>query len=384
MRGALKAFCDQARQVARDPGALLILVGGVVLYAFFYPTPYLPEVLKQVPVAVVDLDQSPLSRRLVRMVDTHELLRVASRPADLAEGERLVRAGDAAGVLLIPRGLERDVRRGARAGVTLYADPSYILAYRQVLTGMSEAVGTLSAGVEIVRLRSQGMPDAGARAARDPLPLVTRPLFNAAEGYATYVVPGVLVVILQQTLLIGIAMLGGTRREAATPLPAGGPGALAAILGQAAFFVCLYALHAAFYFAVVFRVFGFPVRGDAATLAAFTAPFLISATLLGLSVGALFTRRETALQTLLFTSLFAVFLGGFAWPPEAIPAWLRAVALALPSSAGISGVLRITQMGASLAEVRTEWLNLWGLCLAYLSLAWLLARRRPGRAGAAP
>ncbi len=382
MRGVPAAFVEQARRLVRDPGALLILVGGVLIYAFFYPTPYLPEVLKKVPLAVVDLDDSPLSRRLVRMADAHELVSVAFRAADLEEGARLVRENKAGGVLLIPRGLERDVRRGARASVTLYADPSYFLVYRQLLTGVAETVGTLSAGVEVVRLRAQGLPDAAARAARDPVPLVTRPLFNAAEGYATYVVPAVLVVILQQTLLIGIGLLGASRTESGLSVVPPGAGPLATVVGQGAFFVSLYALHAAFYFAVVFRVFGFPQRGDAATLAAYVLPFLLSATLLGLAIGALFTRRETALQTLLFTSLLAVFLGGFAWPPEAMPGWLRTVSLAVPSTAGIAGVLRITQMGATLAEVRTEWLTLWALCAVYLPLAWALARRSASRAAA--
>jgi ABC-2 type transport system permease protein len=379
---ALAALREQAVRALRDPGALLILVGGVLIYAFFYPIPYLPEILKKVPVAVVDLDRSPLSRRLVRMAEADELVSVTRRAADPAAAEALVRAGEVGGVLLIPEGFERDVRRGGRATVVAYLDASYFLVYRQLLTGVSEAVGTLSAGVEIARLEAQGMSPAHARAERDPLRLVMRPLFNPTEGYATYVVPAVLVVILQQTLLIGIGLLGGTRRETGRPPTDGGVGPLAGVLGQATFFVGLYALHAAFYFTVVFRSFHFAQRGGWITLAVFTLPFLLSVTLLGLAAGGLFTRRETALQALLFTSLPAVFVAGFAWPAEAIPAWLRAAALLLPSTTAMAGVLRVTQMGASLAEVRAEWMTLWGLSALYLVLAWFVYRRRWRAAGA--
>ena len=381
MKAVFAAFREQAVRVLRDPGALLILVGAAVIYAFFYPIPYLPEVLKKVPVVVVDLDRSPLSRRLARMADAHELISVARQVPDLAQAERLVRAGDAGGILLIPENFERDVRRGARVTVGAYLDASYFLVYRQVLTGLSEATGALSAGIEIARLRSQGMSDAQARAGRDPLPLVMRPLFNATEGYATYVVPAVLVLILQQTLLIGIGLLGGTEREADPEAPPGSPGPLASVLGRTVFFVGLYAIHAVFYFGIVFRIFGFSQASSGWTLALFTAPFLLSVTLLGLAVGELFTRRETAIQTLLFTSLPAVFLASFSWPPEAIPAWLRAGAQLLPSTSGMFGILRITQMGASLAQVRTEWMTLWGLSAGYLLLAWAIAawRARPRR-----
>ena len=380
MRGVLVALRDQAVRVFRDPGALLILVGAVTIYAFFYPIPYLPEVLKRVPVVVVDLDRSALSRRLIRMVDAHDLVSVARQVPELAVAERLGREGDAGGILVIPEGLERDVRRGARGTVGAYLDASYFLVYRQVLTGLSEATGTLSAGIEIARLRSQGMSDAQARAARDPLPLVTRPLFNATEGYATYVVPPVLVLILQQTLLIGIGLLGGTEREIGQAAPATPAGPLATVLGRAVFFVGLYAVHAVFYFGVVFRIYGFGQALSGWTLALFTAPFLLSVTLLGLAVGELFPRRETAIQTLLFTSLPAVFLASFSWPPEAIPSWLRVAAQVLPSTSGMPGILRITQMGASLAQVWTEWMTLWGLSAAYLLLAWAVFRwrSRPG------
>ena len=382
MKAVLAAFAEQAAQVLRDRGALLILVGAVVLYAFFYPIPYLPQVLKKVPVAVVDLDRSQLSRRLIRMADAHELISVSRQVGDVASAENLVRTGDVGGILVIAENFERDVRRGARVTVAAYLDASYFLVYRQVLTGLSEATGTLSARIEIARLRVQGMSDAQARTARDPLPLVMRPLFNATEGYATYVVPAVLVLILQQTLLIGIGLLGGTEREAGRTSRPPRTGALATLLGRTAFFFALYALHAVFYFGIVFRIFGFGRASSAWTLALFTAPFLLSVTLLGLAAGALFTHREVAIQVLLFTSLPAVFLASFSWPREAVPAWLRAASQALPSTSAMSGILRITQMGASLDQVRFEWTTLWALSAAYLLIAWVLLRARIRRAAA--
>lgn len=374
MRGFASALVGELRAVRDDRGALLVLVGAVLLYAFFYPLPYLPEVLKEVAVVVVDADHSALSRQLVRMVDAHELVAVRFEVPTLAEAEALVRAGRAGGILAIPANLERQVRRGERATVGVYTDAAYFLVYRQALTGFAEAVGTLSAGIEIRRLEAAGLSEAQARALRDPVPLLLRPLFNPAEGYASYIVPSVLVLILQQTLLIGIGLLAGTARERGVDTAHASP--LAATLGRAAFYLTLYAIHALFYFGVVVRVFGFPHHGSPATLAAFALPFLLAVIFLGLAASRLFRRRETAIQALLFSSLPAVFLAGFSWPPEAIPAWLRLGSYLLPSTAGMAGFLRLDQMGATLAEVRAEWMTLWGLAVAYFLLAWLLAARR--------
>ena len=378
MKGVLKVCREEFRSILSDSGAVLILVGAVVFYSIVYPIPYRPEVLKEVPVVVVDLDRSALSRRLIRMVEANEYIRVASRADTTLQAEREVLAGRVGGLLVVPEGFERDILRGQQAHVGAFADASYLLVYRQVITGVLQAVRTLSAGIEIRRFRAGGMSEAQALAARDPLPLVLRPLFNPAMGYATYVVPAVLLLILQQTLLIGIGMLSGTERERAAPESvsiANHISAFQIVLGKAAAYFALYVVHCFFYFGILSRVYHLPQRADPGTLILFLLPFLIAIILMGLGLSNFFRHRETAMQALLFMSIPAIFLSGFAWPPEATPKWLRVLSYLLPSTAGISGFLRVNQMGASLQEVRFEWLVLWILCALYLSLAWGSVRR---------
>ncbi len=379
-----RALRTEAREVLADRGALLILVGAVVVYAFFYPTPYLNEVLKKVPVVVADLDHSALSRQLTRMADASERIAVTAVVADVVEGERRVRDGGAGGLLVIPDGFERKVRRGEPVAVGAFADASYFLVYSQVLTGLLESAGTLSAGISITRLGASGVRRTQALALVDPVPLLFRPLFNPAEGYAVYIVPAVLILILQQTLLIGIGMRG--------PAPAadgGGPAskfgeALAVVLGRGAVFLALGLANLFFYLAVVEGVFGFPRRGSPVVLTLFALPFLTATAALGLALTTFFTRRETAMQVLLVTSLPAVFLASFSWPPEAIPGWVRGLSAVLPTSAAIPGFLRINQMGASLAQVRGEWAALWILVAVYVPLAAWLQLRHWRKAAPAP
>ena len=354
----------------------LPLVGAVVVYAFFYPTPYLNEVLKEVPVVVVDLDGSALSRQLTRMADASERIAVTAVASDRAEGERRVRNGEAGGLLVIPEGFERKVRRGEGAVIGAYADAAYFLVFSQALTGVMESAGTLSAGISIARMEASGIPRGQALALRDPVPVLFRPLFNPVEGYAAYVVPAVLILILQQTLLIGIGMRG--------PAPAadgGGPAssfgeALAVVAGRSAAFLALGFVNLFFYLAVVEGVFGVPRHGSPWALALFALPFLLSTVALGLALTTFFTRRESAMQVLLVTSLPAVFLASFSWPQESIPGWVRGLSAVVPTSAAIPGFLRINQMGATLSQVRGEWALLWALVALYLPLAAWLQRRR--------
>ncbi|MDZ7637542.1 MAG: ABC transporter permease [Bryobacterales bacterium] len=384
MRTIARAFLEELRGVVRNPGALLVLVGAIVLYALFYPIPYSPQVLKNVPIVVVDLDRSNLSRSLLRMIDSNELLTVRAMAESLAEAEKQVRNNQAGGTLF-PANFERSVLRGEQAYLAAYADASYLLIYRQVLTGLLTTAGTLSAGVELRRLEARGIQGEQAAAARVPIEYSARPLFNAVEGYATFVVPSVLVLILQQTILIGAGLVAGSRRELAGSDPLFRPSAAPlVVIGRAAFYLILYWLHAWFYFGPLSAWYGFPQEGDPLVLALFTQPYLLAAIFLGLAGAAFFAERQRAIQVFAVTSLPMVLVAGVVWPSELIPHWLRALASMVPSTPAIAGYLRINMMGANLAEVDAEYQHLWVLCIGYFLLAcalqiWASLRARKSR-----
>ena len=374
----LRVFLFELGSVFRDSGALLILVGGVAIYSLVYPLPYAPEVLREVDVAVVDLDRTALSRQLVRLADAAPEVRVTQRIGSLLEARSLVSSGRAGGVLVIPRGFNRRVRRGERAVVGTYADAAYFLIYRQVMTGLVSAVRTMSAGIEIQRWQAAGLMDEEARVWREPLLYVPRTLFNPAQGYATYIVPAVLVLLLQQTIVIGVGLIGGTRTEQGVDIRTASAGVTATLLARTSAYLVLSLINVLWIFGVIYPVWDLSLRQGLGTIVVFLFPFLLAAILLG-QVGAnIFKTRESAMQTLVFASVLAVLVSGFAWPPEAMPAWIKGPAALLPSTWGISGLLRLAQMGSDLAQVGPEWVWLWALSGAYGLLAWLTLRRRLG------
>lgn len=383
-----RAVREEARAVFTDAGAALVLVAAVFVYAVVYPTPYVAGVLQRLPVAVIDLDHTAMSRQLTRMIDAHQFIELAPPVPDQAAAERAVREGRLAGYVVIPVDFERTILRGERTRVAALVDATYVLAYRQALAGLLEAAGTLSAGIELRRATAAGAAPAVAASLREPFHVVTRPLFNATESYATYIVPAVLVLILQQTQLVGVGLIAGTRRErerertmaAAGLLTRPGPAAaLLRVAGRTAFYVLLYGVYALLYFGVIFPFEGFAVRSPAADLAWFTLPYLLAATMLAQALGAFFTDRETAMFAIVWTSLPAVFLAGFAWPREAMPAWTVVLGQFLPSTAAIDGVLRLTQLGARLGDVSRQITVLSALAGAYGALAVLLEWWRAGR-----
>ncbi len=364
----------------------MIFFGAIIIYPIVYPLPYTKEVLKKVPVAVVDMDQSQMSRRLIRMMDAHEMLRVAARPPSMEEAQELFYEGTINGFIVIPKDFSKEIVRGRQAVVSAYCDASYFLLYRQVLTGVIYSVGTTSAGIDIRRAMAKGSPLGQAMKAREPLPVLSIPLFNPGGGYATYAVPPVLLLILQQTLLIGIGMMQGTARESkggrarsGTPAHPGNGGPLSLILGKAMAYLTIYLFHAVYIVVILFRLYRFPQRGNFVDVIFFFLPFLLSIIFLGFAASAFFKERETSMIVLLCTSIPAVFLAGFSWPAEAIPRWLRALSFLLPTTAGIDGFLKINNMGASLSDVSFQWCLLWALCAVYLAAAWLATKMTQAR-----
>ncbi len=363
--------------IFRDPGVLIIMVGAVVFYSFVYPLPYSSEVLKQVPLSIIDHDNSSLSRQLARMTDASEFLRVVSRDPDMEQARRKIESGKCSGILLIPDGFEKDVLQGRKTHVSAYVDATYFLVYRQAMTGLVMTVRTLSAGIEVSRFKTQGWSHEKALIDRSPLNLVSRSLFNPHMGYATYIVPAVLLLLLQQTMLIGIGMLSGTRREqlqekkAVIPLQ-GGP--LVRILGRTIACMALYLIHIYFFYGVVYQIWDFPLRARVLDMFVFLLPFLLSVVLMGQFLANFFKSRESSIIMIVWSSMVAVLISGFSWPVETMPHWIRAISMLLPSTWGISGGLRMAQMGASFNHVMNEWLCMWGLSFFYLVLAWICTR----------
>jgi ABC-2 type transport system permease protein len=359
------AWLTTLKAVAQDKGVLLLLVLAPLLYGFFYPWPYQTQAVTRVPVAVVDQDHSSLSRQITRFARASPALDVRLVTGDEREAQQALWRGEIEGYAVLPPDLKRDVVRGSAAVVTVQANGSYALLNKAVLSGFAQAVGTVSAGVEIKKLQASGQSALQAQASRSPINTQMVALFNPTEGYGSYVVPAVALLIIQQTLLMGVGLLVGLWAET------GQHRANAAIwLGRVLGFSTVGYLNGLLYFGWIFWVQDFPRGanlGGALVLLAFYVPAICT---LGALLGVWFGNRERALQVLLFTALPLAFVSGFSWPSEALPEFLQAVRWLFPSTAGIQASLRLNQMGAALRDV---WPHLLALTIiTVLAGGWLL------------
>ena len=376
-RGLGGAFAAEWGRVLTTRGAFILLVGAPLIYGFYYPQPYLNQILRKIPIAVVDNDLSELSRSIVQTLDASGAVEVAVRAETLAEARAAMDRGEAFAVVGIPPRTQRDVLKGDTARLPVYADATYLFLFRTMSSGISLAIATLSSELAARGARTDGSLAKAALAATSPADILLQPIFNPVGGYASYIVPAAFVLILQQTLLIGAAMLTG----AALAQAAGG--AFATVLGRGLAHLTIYAPALALYFLVLPRSYGFSVLGDPLQFFALGAVFILATSFMGQMLGTWFKRPEAPTLIVLGTSLPQFFLAGFSWPREAIPKPVLAAGSIFPSDFAIDGIVRIDQLGASLWEVAHDWRGLWVLAIVYFAIAVMSAfvverRRRHG------
>jgi len=361
------AFTAEWRRVLTIRGAFVMLVLAPLIYGFYYPQPYLTQILHKVPIVVVDSDLTELSRNITQALDASGALTVAARATTLAEAREALDRGEAFAVVGIPPGTERDVLKGNVAHIPVYADATYMFIFRSMANGISVAISTVSSELAAAGARVDGSLAKAKLAATSPVDILLQPVFNPVGGYASYVVPAAFVLILQQTLLLGAAMLtsGALARASSGPL--------SSVLGRGIAHLTIYLPALALYLIVLPRVYGFSALGHPLEVFALGLVFILATSFMGQAAGAWFRNPETPVLIFLATSLPQFFLAGFSWPREAIPKEVLPLSYIFPSDTAIDGLVRLNQLGASLGEITHDWQALWLLAIVYFALAVLSA-----------
>ncbi|CAH2405779.1 ABC transporter [Mesorhizobium escarrei] len=368
-----EVFLAEWRRMLGMRGAFAALVMAPLIYGIYYPQPYLGQILRKIPIAVVDNDLSDLSQRIVQTLEASGAVGVAVRANSLAEAHAAVDRGEAFAVVGIPPDTERDVLKGMAAHIPIYADATYLFVFRTTANGIAVAINTLSSELAAGGARIGGSLVKAKLASSSPTDTLLQPIFNPVGGYASYIVPAAFVLILQQTLLIGAAALTGLAVAQAAS------GAFMSVLGRGIAHVTLYVPLLALYLIVLPRVYGFSALGNPLQLFVLASVFVLATSFMGQAFGAWFKRPETPTLIFVGTSLPQFFLTGFAWPREAIPAPAQAIGMIFPSGFAIDGLVRINQLGASLWEVAHDMRGLWCLAVIYFALAVTSAALVKGR-----
>jgi ABC-2 type transport system permease protein len=363
------------KQVIRDEGVLMFCLVVPLAYPLIYSWIYNNETVREVPVVVVDLSHSQESRKFIRMCDASPDVHVTSYAADLDDAQSLVSRQVVKGIYLIPADFGTNLNRMQQGTVSVYCDMALMLTYKAIYqTAMAVAS---EMGAEIQTKLAGNYTNREDLITTSPLEVKDVPVFNPQGGYGTSVLPAVLMLIIQQTLALGIGLAAGTARERnrysdLVPIHKcyGGVGRI--ISGKALCYLMVYAVMSTYLTMVVPRWFHFLQLAAWQDLLALLVPYLLACVFFGMTVSCLVHYRENVILLMVFVSLPLLFMSGVSWPQSAIPGYWQGVSWLFPSTFGIRAYVRMNSMGATLGDVMFEVRCLWLQAAAYFGTACLV------------
>lgn len=377
VKNLLDVCGKELKSTLSDVGVLVFFIIVPLLYPLLYAYLYGQEVVREVPVVVVDECRSATSREFLRKSDATPDLKIISYCSDMEEARNIMHRHKAYGLIHIPAEFERTLTEGRQATINLYCDMSGLLYYKAMLSGCT--IVSLDMNRDIQMQRLSGLSDWEKDVMTMPIENEYVTMFNPANGFQAFLVPAILILLLQQTLVLGVSMLAGTeaeRRRAGTLILGHEyDNPITVLAGKALAYLLVYGFTATYVLCLVPWLFHMPQLWQLPTLVAFIIPFLLSSIFFAMCISFFVRDRESCFLLFVFVSVPLIFMSGISWPTSNMPAFWKILAQIFPSTHGINGFARINTSGALLQDVRIESISLWVLTGIYFMLSLFIYER---------
>lgn len=363
--------------VFHDFGLILFFAFLPLAYPIIYSLIYNPEVVRDVRMVVVDHDRSSVSRDLVRKLDACQEVKIIGYAADLPEGRRAMNSHKCYAILEIPEGFGKKVGDGQQANAAMYCEMSLLLRYKGFLVASTNVM--LDMGQELLTHKIDAVaPLAETVVSGDLLPIHNIAMGNIESGFDSFIMPGVLILILHQCIILACGMAGGARRE--NPRKIGyipyneGKSVLVAMIAKSLCYITLLLFPILYLVHYVPLMFSFPMAGNAFEIVAFLLPMVIACLGLGYCLQAVTWERESVFVLWVVTSVIFLFISGLTWPRFAMPRFWQWVGDLIPATWGVEGFIRMNTNGATIWQVRHCYYSLWILAAVYWIAGYCIQR----------
>lgn len=351
------------RSIFTDSGVLLLAIIVPLVYPLLYSWIYTNEVTREVPVCVVDHSGSASSRNFIRLMDGTPDLQVAAQCADMKEAERMLAEQKAYGIIYFPTDFATKTNRMEQSFISVYVDMSFMLYYKTIYMTLTNL--NLQENTKIQLKLAQNKTDREDQLQAASIKIEEHSLFNTTGGYGNFLLQAVIVLIIQQTLILGISMragwnrqlrdLGGRKRDGASIYMHKKENTYHNILkdfwGIFLSYGAVYLVMATYVLLVTPRIFGFAQRISFHDFCVLLVPMLFAMLGFAMAISTIFKRREDCMICVVFSSLPMLFLVGVSWPEASIPQFWEYVAWFIPGTPAARAFVRLNEMGNTLQSV---------------------------------
>ena len=381
MLNILEIWRVEMRNSLFDEGAVVFFFIVPLLYPLLYSYLYSHESVREVATVVVDNANTSLSREFIRKVDATGDVKIVGHCAEMQEAKELIYRRKAYCIIYIPEEFEKELQHGRQSTIELFSDMGSLLYYEAIYSACNEV--SLDMNMDIKAQRLPGATEEQTSMFCYPMEYEYVPMFNTQSGFASYVIPAVLMLVIQQTMLVGIGLLAGNEREKKRK------GILLRyqvdkkpsemLFGKASTYVSIYVTMSAYLFFIVPSMFNLIHIWQLKEVLAFMFPYLLACVFFSITISGLSHDREVFIIMFMFMSVPLMFISGISWPTCAVPKFWRVVSWFFPSTFGINGFVKINNMGALVRDVKPELIGLWVQAFFYGFTAWLVYKRSYGK-----
>lgn len=373
-----RIFVRELKHIFSDSGVLVIFFLACLVYPVLYGLIYSKGTLDNMPVAVVDMSGSHASRKFVRGLDATRELEIRYSCRDMSEAGRLMRDRKVNGIVFIPSDYGEDLASSRQAGISLYADMSSFIYYKNLTTGVNMVMLDEMHDIQREHLTASGYDSRLAEQFISPIRYEDNMPYNRALSYSVFFMSAILLIIIQQTMFFGISMLSGTMREehrsfAVLPDSLKGRGISRTVLGRGAAYWLIYAAISIYVAILAPRMTGMPQNcptGDILVLLAF---FVSACVVFSFTFSTLIRHRETVFVIFLLMSVVCLFLTGFSWPEHSFPAFWKYFSWLFPSTFAVRAFMNMNTAGAGLAMAEPQLTALTIQIIVYYILSCIAA-----------
>lgn len=359
--------------VFRDQGVVIFFLLLNAVYPVLYALIYNPEVVRNERVVVVDDTRSQLSREIVRRLDATQEIAIAGYATNMQEAQDAMHRKECYGILYIPREFGQNAGRGDQGHLSLYCDMSVMMRYKAMFTALSNV--TQAMGNERMAMRVEPVVSmSGAIVENRQVPVG-----NPAMGIASTVLLFILPLVLQQSMILGIAMLHGGSIERRRRNGGRDPMAIeaspgATIVGKMMCHQIVYVIPVIYVLHYIPLMFGFPQNGNFLHIICLAVPFVIAVSFMGQTLSAVVNERESVFLLFVFSSVVFVFLTGVSWPRYLMSRLWWLVGDCVPSTWMVNGYVLMQTNGSTLYQVQHPYWMMWLQLPVMFTLAYVVER----------
>lgn len=338
-----------------------------IIYAVMFGFVYKSGKVEHLPLIVVDLDNTPLSNQLIDLLNDNEKLHVILIKHDNLGTTEAMIEHQAVATVVIPDRFEASILQKNYPEINTYINTTNLLTANMASQGLQATIGTFSAGINMQGLKKKGMNAEQASTQYEPFKANYIKLFNETGNYFTFMWPGVLAVVLQQVILLGLAVSFSREYENNTfnseLLRNTGSAFVAMMVKILPFWIMSTFILLTYY--IFHHIFHAPIPSPLGNFVVTTGLFIVATSFLGVLVSAMFPNSLKATQVLMLLSMPAFIIGGYTWPKEAMPMGVQWLANALPLTPFLDAHKVMLLEKGTLSNVSSSLIHLCILILVY-------------------